>query len=38
MKGPVRVWVHLTGNQEMRMEAQGHGRIMRNARPLRHML
>lgn len=37
-EGPVRVGVHLTGDQEMGMEATGDGGRVWNCRPLRHML
>jgi hypothetical protein len=34
---PVGAGVHLTGDQEMGMEAEGYGGVVRNAGPLRHM-
>jgi hypothetical protein len=34
---PFGAGVHLTGDQEMGMEAEGYGGVMRNAGPLRHM-
>lgn len=36
--GPIRIRVHLTGHQEMGVEAAGYGRRVRNRGPLRHML
>jgi len=35
---PIGIRVHLTGYQEMRMEATGYGRRVWNRGPLRHML
>lgn len=35
---PVGTGVHLTGDQEMGMEAEGDRGRVRNAEPLRHML
>lgn len=37
IRGPVGAGVHLTGDQEMGMEAEGYGGVVRNAGPLRHM-
>lgn len=34
--GPVGAGAHLTGDQEMGMEAEGYGGVMGNAGPLRH--
>jgi len=36
--GPIGIRVHLTGDQEMGMEATGYGRRVWNRGPLRHML
>lgn len=38
LKRPVGIGVHLTGNQEMGMKAEGYGGIMRNDGSVRHML
>lgn len=36
--GPVGTGVHLTGDQEMGMDAEGDGGGVRNTRSLRHMM
>lgn len=37
-RAPIGARVHLTGDQEMGVEAEGDGRRMRDGGPLRHMM